>query len=416
MHLAALYQQFSDLARTNQMIAGAVSLWGLGVVTYIARYLPVRLWTFISTQSTTSVTFNNTGWWGNRTIFLSFAGWYKTNNGSHLSRVLSLDAGDKGGVVIGPGYGLHVFWADRRLFWFYKAKIEGKSDQGVQEIVTLVTLGRSRKPLERLIARFQPEEPDEDAVNVYSIGKDGAWDLTAMIAKRPFESVVLPQALKDRLTSELDQFYAMRDWYLQRGLPHKLCTLLWGKPGCGKTSLVKSLAAKYDRNVYILNLNDVTDRSLPIYLSKVPKGSFVLIEEVDAFHAVKDRVNASPSKSFIDDMAPLTLVGVLSALDGIVSLDNIVIFMTTNHKEQIDEAVLRAGRTDLTFELEYLTSVEVEAYIRYVYQREVSVNVRPIAGCDLQKLLLEFKLDFDGFHSALIDRYSVPNVRSVNAA
>jgi chaperone BCS1 len=41
----------------------------------------------------------------------------------------------------------------------------------------------------------------------------------------------------------------------------------------------------------------------------------------------------------------------LNAIDGIRTIDGRILFMTTNHKEKLDPALLRPGRTDLHFEL-----------------------------------------------------------------
>lgn len=42
----------------------------------------------------------------------------------------------------------------------------------------------------------------------------------------------------------------------------------------------------------------------------------------------------------------LTLSGILNTLDGIVSLDNKIIILTTNCIKNIDSALLRSGRVD----------------------------------------------------------------------
>jgi len=47
----------------------------------------------------------------------------------------------------------------------------------------------------------------------------------------------------------------------------------------------------------------------------------------------------------------LTFSGFLNALDGVRSQEGQIVFMTTNHKEKLDPALLRPGRTDIEVKL-----------------------------------------------------------------
>lgn len=42
----------------------------------------------------------------------------------------------------------------------------------------------------------------------------------------------------------------------------------------------------------------------------------------------------------------------MNALDGIRSVDGRILFMTTNHKEKLDPALLRPGRADVHVKLD----------------------------------------------------------------
>lgn len=49
----------------------------------------------------------------------------------------------------------------------------------------------------------------------------------------------------------------------------------------------------------------------------------------------------------------MTFSGLINALDGVRSQEGTILFMTTNHKEKLDPALLRPGRADRHFELNY---------------------------------------------------------------
>jgi hypothetical protein len=64
----------------------------------------------------------------------------------------------------------------------------------------------------------------------------------------------------------------------------------------------------------------------------------------------------------------LTLEYVLNILDGIVEMEGSIIVFTTNHLEEIDEAVIRPGRVDYMLELKNATVETIEEMIKYKYK------------------------------------------------
>lgn len=44
MDLVELYQNLAEVSKHNPIVAGAVSLWGLGVATYLVRNVPSRIY------------------------------------------------------------------------------------------------------------------------------------------------------------------------------------------------------------------------------------------------------------------------------------------------------------------------------------------------------------------------------------
>lgn len=56
-------------------------------------------------------------------------------------------------------------------------------------------------------------------------------------------------------------FMENRDWYDRNGIPYTLGLLLYGAPGCGKTSLIKAIANECNRHVFSVKLGEYTTRS-----------------------------------------------------------------------------------------------------------------------------------------------------------
>ncbi len=139
-------------------------------------------------------------------------------------------------------------------------------------------------------------------------------------------------------------------------------------------------------------------------MASVPKNSIVLIEDFDSCRALHSREDENDNTNGMAElMEVLSLSKVLNVLDGVVSLDDTVVFLTTNHLEKIDAAMTRKGRVDYTFEIPYLEDAEVKEYIKLMYpEKEVpQKEFDTVAGCDLQSLYLEHREDFTAFISAL---------------
>jgi DNA polymerase III delta prime subunit len=182
------------------------------------------------------------------------------------------------------------------------------------------------------------------------------WDEECKVNKRPMQSVVLPQATKDRLINDVTKFLSpkCKDFYLRNGIPYRRSYLFYGTPGTGKTSLVQALAAHFGRNVCFLlpTHPEMTDDSLRAAINRIPENSIVVFEDIDALFG-KDRSNQIKNSS-------LTFSGLLNALDGIGSTNGQIFVLTTNLRENLDHALIRNGRVDMHFEFGYATGEQME--------------------------------------------------------
>ena len=83
-------------------------------------------------------------------------------------------------------------------------------------------------------------------------------------------------------------------------------------------------------------------------LSKIPRRSIVVIEDIDVALPSKDRrmrrQKEDEENGIYRSSSKVTLSGVLNALDGIFTADSQIVFMTSNYIDDLDSALIRPGR------------------------------------------------------------------------
>ncbi|KAI9678758.1 MAG: hypothetical protein M1817_005815 [Caeruleum heppii] len=175
--------------------------------------------------------------------------------------------------------------------------------------------------------------------------------------KRPLDSVILDHGIKERIVEDVQDFLQSGQWYLDRGIPYRRGYLLHGPPGSGKSSFIQALAGSLDYNISLLNLSErgLTDDRLNHLLTNIPARTIVLLEDVDAAFANR-RLQAD-----VDGYhgANVTFSGLLNALDGVASAEERLIFLTTNHVDRLDPALIRPGRVDMTVRLGEATQHQI---------------------------------------------------------
>lgn len=165
----------------------------------------------------------------------------------------------------------------------------------------------------------------------------GSWDRHDDLPRRTLESVILPRPQREHLVADMETFLSMESEYSRRFIPWHRGYLFGGPPGTGKTSIAKALANHFGMDVWYLPLGDIrTGSTLMELVGRVTTRSMLLIEDIDVFHAAKER----------DDDNDVTLSDLLNALDGIATPHGLVTVMTSNAPEVLDPALVRPGRVD----------------------------------------------------------------------
>lgn len=185
----------------------------------------------------------------------------------------------------------------------------------------------------------------------------GSWNRRSDLPARTLDSVILKENQAEGLVRDLEVFLASEEEYGRASQPWHRGYLFYGEPGTGKTSVVRALANHFNIALYYLPLGDLDkDADLMNLVTAIEPKSMLLMEDVDVFHAATERS---------DEEGGTTLAAMLNALDGVWTPHGLITVMTTNRREDLDDALIRAGRIDVDEEFTALDANQAERLASY---------------------------------------------------
>ncbi|GKV65038.1 AAA family ATPase [Sporosarcina sp. NCCP-2331] len=162
----------------------------------------------------------------------------------------------------------------------------------------------------------------------------------------------LPQEMKDEILQTLEIFKHPVD-AKEMGISMPKGILLYGPPGTGKTLLAQAMAKEIGAAFYSSSGAAFTELFVGVGASRVrtlfqnarkQSPAVIFIDEVDAL--------AGKRKEHGGDEAEKTLTELLVQLDGGNDNDGVLFIAATNRKDMLDDAFLRPGRIDFTFNVQ----------------------------------------------------------------
>ena len=216
----------------------------------------------------------------------------------------------------------------------------------------------------------------------------------------------------DELRGRVEFFLRRRDWYDSKGIPHTLGIMMWGHPGCGKTSTIKAIANETKRHIFNISLAEIKtkDSLKDLFYNEtvhvfngdkleqltIPlKQRLYVVEDIDAMSSVvikrgfqnkeaeeKKAAERAKKEELMKKLGredeagddELDLSTLLNVLDGVRETPGRIIVLSTNYPERLDEALLRPGRFDVILEYEKHSRAVLKTHIEGFYDVALSAE------------------------------------------
>lgn len=236
--------------------------------------------------------------------------------------------------------------------------------------------------------KFDTLEPNK--LNIYVADKYGDWFKYSKIPSRSLSTIYLEDNIKSQLKNDITKFIDNELEYDKFGIPYKRTYMITGVPGSGKTSIIKALCNEFDRNLCILSINKDFDNSTILNAFKnMREKSFLLIEDIDCLFDKREH----------KDNPLITFSSFINVLDGVLYKHGLICFITTNHPERLDQAILRSGRMDLILKIDYPSKTDIKRLF-------IDLNSK---NEDEEKILIEYNKFIDKISGKQIPMAAIVN-------
>ena len=206
--------------------------------------------------------------------------------------------------------------------------------------------------------------------------------------------------------------YVHKDLFGEYGLEPPKGILLYGPPGCGKTLIAKAVAnslakavatrtGRPDARSYFLNIKGPellnkwvgeTERQIRLIFQRAKEKSdegvpvIVFFDEMDSLFRTRGTGISSDVESTI-------VPQLLSELDGVEALKNVIVIGASNREDLIDPAILRPGRLDVKIKISRPDPVAARQIFRIYLDQDIPFDAEQLARFDDRSAFLDDMID-----------------------
>jgi proteasome-associated ATPase len=235
-----------------------------------------------------------------------------------------------------------------------------------------------------------------------------------------YESIGGLKGQIDQIRDAVELPYLHPDMFLEHELKPPKGVLLYGPPGCGKTLIAKAVANSLAKKVaertggegaagrsYFLNIKGPellnkyvgeTERHIRLVFQrareKASQGTPVIV-----FFDEMDSLFRTRGSGVSSDVENTIVPQLLSEIDGVETLENVLVIGASNREDMIDPAILRPGRLDVKIKIERPDAESA----RDIFSKYLTANL-PLHADDLKEFGGDREACVAGMIQATVER------------
>uniref|UniRef100_A0A146M8T5 Spermatogenesis-associated protein 5 n=1 Tax=Lygus hesperus TaxID=30085 RepID=A0A146M8T5_LYGHE len=193
---------------------------------------------------------------------------------------------------------------------------------------------------------------DEDLVRAHSLVKPSAMrEVYVQVPNVQWDDIGGQEELKLKLQQAVEWPLKYPDSFKRLGIRPPRGVLMYGPPGCSKTLAAKALATESKINFLSVKGSDIfskwvgeSERAMRDIFKRARSvaPAIVFLDELDALGGERGDGAGSGGGAVQERV----LSQLLTELDGVQPLEDVIIIAATNRPDRIDKALLRPGRLD----------------------------------------------------------------------
>ena len=229
------------------------------------------------------------------------------------------------------------------------------------------------------------------------------------------------------IRDRIDFFMEKPGWYAEKGLPHQLGILLSGKPGTGKTAILRAIANRTKRHIINLKLSNIATAT---QLKNIFYNDYVTVSMDETGHETKKLLIPSDKRIYVFEeidtvgaliqerslqgdvgetvmQDELTLGDILQILDGTIEIPGRILIMTSNFPERLDRALLRPGRIDVKCDFGFSTAQTIAETVKGLLDYSVPKDRLPdrkLTVAEVLNVVFNFIHAKGDFTDEIVDR------------
>lgn len=219
-----------------------------------------------------------------------------------------------------------------------------------------------------------------------------------------WSDLFMPEKIKSAIKSTVESFLSSEEFYKENLIPWKRGILLHGTPGCGKSSLVKTLISEYDFKPVTVGPGATTE------------------DMVQAFRVAE---SLSPALLYIEDLDSLFDRGVdistfLNLMDGIETRNGLLVIATANNIKKLKANITdRPSRFDRKWEIplpsEEMSILYLQKWFKALTPAKTKSLAKKTVSMDLSYAYLK-ELYISAMFEALAHNRKAPTDQDIDRA